>query len=1365
MKTLAKGAVMGFLLWGAAVMPADAAIERTFGSGSLIIPMDGNAYQPSTDGGVYEAYGFIYKLLDRKQTDASGKVVKDALGNPIPDPIPVYWVIDDLKTVIDGVDLTISHNTTDPVAKEYRVSGEIAIPVVGANPAVGKQVKYIGGPFVIDSNYAAAAQTIWKNGFQDVNLHVAKVPFTGKVQREMFGTPPKIALMNDDESRTGNATKIMGAYLQIAGIVNPPTDINGRACDGTPVSGEGCLYDVLTPYEVGGIKNLAGTALGGKSLLFDYSKCPPPFTGCKPTANYRVLWVPHWVGYSDQRKQGEYASFNPLVGTMSSLLPDVDDTVMAVRDFIDIGNSLFAECAGIETFEWSKYGRFISKFDIGHNGGTNRAANIYYNQNALGQPYVQIGAFDFEPQGGHLHNWRPFQTGDRTVAAGPLAMAFSPAPANPKATYLQANTGYDGDVTVFTYDDAGVPAGTTPPPALHAYQGGDAAKRQWHYYVGGHMDGDITNGYVVYLGGHSYVQCGATPVITTGKPDHEMTLTFDSDMTVKPLDLKFEFKVGASTGTLAISSIQASNITTRSTTDGDLEVKLDGASYSADGKTISGIHVINHKVTAQLEITGLTATTNGAGLPRLTDVFDVTENVNVERTPGNTYATDATVPPTKARLRAFQLDKGSATDSTTPGYISGCAAAGSSGAGIRYVLNTVFQLDGVTDREFVRSAPVVFKEFLYQGSFEYPNFDGHFRKFQVDADLGGGKKGLQRVDTFGGNDALSPGDAAPALTKATSYLDNNSNKKIDTGELSGRHIYTCAAAGLESGTVLTSANCGMTEFKFENAVSVQSRMGTGTLAKTQEVISRRYGTRYDTNKEAWEKKENVLGGIEHSTAAVIGPSKLTNETRPLMAYFGALDGMLHAVKAGKKTAAELPEAVDAGTELWSYIPSSQLPRLQYFRDPNTISSYPAVDASVAFAEIEDPIGYGTYKTVLLVTMGVGGNSIAALNVTDPTVTPPTLLWERSGVEDDAVTPKAVSMGNGSKVAIGRVTNTSGVREYRAFVTTALKDKKACQDTNGVPLGDGSLCGGIQIYTFDLLTGEQRWRFERVYRSGVNDVPGSLALVDVDQNGDEDYVVAGDMEGNLWLLPTAPDYDRNGSEDVIIRADSTLTDATSTTSSNVIADISPLYAPSRDEAPCTTYPNVPDPCYASGHDQPIGISPTVVVKDGRVYLAWGTGGSQWASASDYYSVYVLEITGLDTYNLVDGSGALRDATLAYEFTLEQGEKTFGAVTFSQGSLYFGTAFGSVEGLNLKDDIASNNTGNIRGISLTDKASNWKYTAGGKFRGSVYVARGHVYGTTLDGKVVDIGDPSYTEPSALRWFKVRSWREIFNLGSNQ
>jgi len=1319
------------------ISPVFAAVDRTFGSGSLIIPMDGSVYQPSGDGGIYESYGFIYKLLSRKSIDGI-----------TPDPIPVYWIIDDQKTSITADDLLISHTVTNPVAKEHKAGGEITIA------GVGTSIGYSGGPFVIDVSYAPIAKALWADGFQDVNLHVSKVPFTASVQREMFGVPPKLALMNDNEARTGNATKILESYLKIAGIVNPVADVNGNPCDGTPVSGDGCIYDVLTPLEVAGIKTLTGLSLNGKSMLFDYT-CP----GCstKPKSNYSVLWVPHWVGYEDYLSTlGSYVSFNPAVGAMPSSEKDVHDVVMAIRDFVDSGNSLFAECASIETFEWSKYGHFLTKYDIGHDGGTNDPLFTYYNKDALDQPFVQVGSFTFEPQGGHLHNWRPFQSGDITTLGGPVPMAFNPSVSNPKMTYNQTNTGYDGTVTVFTYDDPSVPSGTIPAPDVHDYKDLDSAKQQWHYYVGGNMDGDPTNGYVVYLGGHSYVQCAKAGGGTTGSPDHETRLTFNQDMNGETnLDMNFEFKVGGTNYNLTVNDISAANITTKSTTYFDLKLDLSSAAFSPDGKQISGIHLVNLNASNTLDVKKLTASWDKSGA-KLEDIFDITENTNVEDKPGNDYPSGK-----KAKLKAFKIDSGATGDTSgSGGYLSGCSPKGTSGAGIRYVLNTIFRLDAVKDREFVRSSPIVFNDFLYQGSFDYPSFSGHFRKFQVNADLGVDQKGLKLNNSFG-----SGGDAAPLLTTETAYFDINGNKLVDANELTGRDIFASTETGFESGVVLKSNNM-IKEFKFENADLFKSRMSVFSpldLSETQGVISRRYGMMYDLDLLAWVKKENVFGGIEHSSPIIIGPSILSNITRPIMAYVGGLDGMIHAIKAGVKKAAsgsDPGEISGAGEVLWSFIPSNQLPRLQFFRDPNAISTFPAVDASLAFSEVPDPNIPDKYLTVLLATMGVGGNGILALDVTNPTSTTPAkpkLLWERSGVN---TATGAIIMGNGSKVAIGKVKNRSGQVEYRAYVTTALKqEKKSCQNASGIPLNDGSLCGGIQVFTFDLLSGDQKWRFERVYTSSLNNIPGSLSLVDVDQNGFEDYVAIGDMEGNLWILPTIPDYDNDGAEDIVIMADSTFDDNISG-SGNIITDINPLYAPSRDESPCLTYPSAPTSCYGVGHDNPITASPTVITQGGRTTLVWGTGGADWASDTDFYSVYILDITSVNVYHLPTEGGILKSKLL-----LDQGEKIFGAITSSEGSLFFGTAFGQVEGINPKDDVALINKGNIRGIQLSDPNVNWKYTANGKFRGSVFISKGQLYATTLDGKIIDIGDGTFGEPSALNWYNVKTWREIFDLNTNQ
>ena len=1352
MKKLISHGLWALVICGLCSDPAFAGTDKTFGTGSLIIPMDGSTYQPETDGGLYVAYGLIFKLLDHRAADGVTA-----------DPIPVYWIINDTKTSITAADLTISA-AVNPVAKEYKASGEIAIA------GVTTSIAYSGGPFVIDSANAAVAKVIWSGGYQNVNIHVAKAPFTGEVQRELYGKPPKLGLMNDAESRTGNATKILDNYLLAAGIVNDPTNCNPL---NAPTSGPDCIYDVLTPNEVGGINTLAdrgGAALNGQSLLFDYT-C----AGCAttPLPRYNLLWVPHWEYTKNTATLGQYKSFNPLVGTMPATKKDGDDTIMAIRDFVGTGNGLFVECAGIESMEASPYGRFLSKFDIGKNGGSDNPLYVYYNKNELGTPYTQIGSLGFTPLGGHIHNWRPFQTGDLSLVT-PVPMAFNPSPTNLKSTFTQAKTGYEATVKVFTYDDPPPTpaAGTSPAPDIHNYVNGEQALDQWHYYVAGNMDGNPDNGTVVYLGGHSYVQCAATPSVAG--PSRPINFGFKSNNANSHGDITMTFKFTDGTGspltvyTLSVSGVDSANpASTPPVTSGDLTVDFSSAAVGTGtaSKNLTGIQLTNSHATKDLTITSVTLDWTANQSDKVI-LITMDTNTNIEASNVD-------------HARAVAIALSEATLVTPATFTSGCGPAnGGTGAGIRYVLNTLFQLNVVAQVQYVRSAPVVFKDFLYQGSFDYPAYSGHFRKFQVNADLGAGKKGLKLVSDFG-----TAGDTAPLLTTDTIFSDGNSNKGVDTGELSGRNIYGSTQTGLETGVTLTD-NTKLKLFTFENADLFKPRMSVLaalTTSQTQEVVSKRYGMKYSATL-GWLKQPNVMGGVEHSAPAIIGPSTLTSTTRPTVAYVGALDGMIHAVNAGVNTAASASdpgEMLGAGTELWSFIPSSQLPKLQYFRDPNTLSNYPSVDASLTYSEVPDPNTAGAYLTVILATMGVGGNSLVALDVTDPTATTPAkpkLLWERSGVDVASCAnvglgtpPCTVTMGSGSKVAIGQVTNLAGQTEYRAYVTTALKDKVPCQDQQGVPLGNGSLCGGIQIYSFDLYSGTQKWRFQRVYTSGVNDVPGSLSLADVDQNGAMDYVVLGDMEGNLWLLPTVPDYDKNGLEDKLIKGNSNFTDSTTSSGSpDVIPDIVPLYAPIRDEAACPvgqTPLSSPTPCYQAGQDQPIGISATVVTRGSRTSIAWATGGAQWAGDSFYYATYVLDITTVNVYQVLDTFGKLKGASLTYKFVLDKGEKAFGALTYSEGFFYFATAFGQIEGLNPSDNVALNDKGNIRGISATDKTSNWKSAVDGKFRGSVFVSKGEIYATTLDGKLIDIGTGTFAEPSALSWFKLKSWREIFDLGTNK
>jgi len=166
------------------------------------------------------------------------------------------------------------------------------------------------------------------------------------------------------------------------------------------------------------------------------------------------------------------------------------------------------------------------------------------------------------------------------------------------------------------------------------------------------------------------------------------------------------------------------------------------------------------------------------------------------------------------------------------------------------------------------------------------------------------------------------------------------------------------------------------------------------------------------------KQKNLakLGGIDHGSPAIVGPSRYVTDAawvgRPVVAYVGARDGMLHAfyVSGGASwkdpTGMGLPGGVKAGQELWAFLPPGQL--------CNLATNNAMVDASVNVIDVfgdfpvdknndgvidwtdpaELPTHVRTWRTVLLAAAGLGGPELFALDVTNPLR--PVLLWHLDG---------------------------------------------------------------------------------------------------------------------------------------------------------------------------------------------------------------------------------------------------------------------------------------------------------------------------------------------------------------------------------
>ncbi len=294
--------IVGTLALGITTLASTAGAD-TFAAGSLIIPMD-TVYQ---DFGMLRAYGLVYELLRND--------------------VPVAWIIRDGK----------AHLGVDFVASATDVQSNATIVNHG----------YRGGPWVIDSLYAAQAMPIiaaWQANNPNVKVHRASAAFSGDVSRRLV-IAPTIGMHAD-----GNE-KIARKYVQAAGI--PDSTLSTAWAATSP--------DMLTPAEVAG----PTTTNHSDGKLFDEDGHPV----------YCQFMNMHW-GVNDARNSPE--------------------TVAEVRRFLNFETHFFAECQAVSAFENDlTNGLFVTT--KGFTFGNKPAQNVdFFNPSS---PFAQLDGV-FESEGG-----------------------------------------------------------------------------------------------------------------------------------------------------------------------------------------------------------------------------------------------------------------------------------------------------------------------------------------------------------------------------------------------------------------------------------------------------------------------------------------------------------------------------------------------------------------------------------------------------------------------------------------------------------------------------------------------------------------------------------------------------------------------------------------------------------------------------------------------------------------------------------------------------------------------------------------------------------------------------------------------------
>lgn len=248
-------------------------------------------------------------------------------------------------------------------------------------------------------------------------------------------------------------------------------------------------------------------------------------------------------------------------------------------------------------------------------------------------------------------------------------------------------------------------------------------------------------------------------------------------------------------------------------------------------------------------------------------------------------------------------------------------------------------------------------------------------------------------------------------------------------------------------------------------------------------------------------RDYVLGDIVSSEPIYVGPPpygypidleaanyntfSAANASRTHMLYVGANDGMLHGFKA------------NTGDELIAYVPRGVFGNLAALTSLSYQNSHKFfVNGSPTAGDVYISAD-GSWRTVLVGSLGAGGMGMFALDITDPTDFNETnanslVLWDVT----------AADTGYGdlgytfSTPAIVRLPDNAGGKWAAVFGN-----------------GYGSANGKAVLYIVDIRTGTPLYTVEA--DAGPDNGLSSVAPVDLNGDYKIDYIYAGDLKGNLW----------------------------------------------------------------------------------------------------------------------------------------------------------------------------------------------------------------------------------------------------------
>lgn len=390
------------------------------------------------------------------------------------------------------------------------------------------------------------------------------------------------------------------------------------------------------------------------------------------------------------------------------------------------------------------------------------------------------------------------------------------------------------------------------------------------------------------------------------------------------------------------------------------------------------------------------------------------------------------------------------------------------------------------------------------------------------------------ISLWGSIDDATPKGFGDQLELAVAGNNNRTSIDDSNWQSNGRYIFTAYDSNNDNAINCTTTPADCIAFGTSNASTLKNSLGSVYSAEAspytmttnlikyvrgQYVSSfSRSSIRNMCTSGTADTCQWKLGDITHSNPLVIGvPNMLyagaaynsfqrTNSSRDMVAYFTSNEGMLHAVRmATFNTSTKKYQTDSTATELWSFIPNANLPSLS-----KTTDAYHEYTADGLLRAIDIKSGVA-YKTVLIGGLRGGGQSLFALDVTNPRA--PSLMWEINPGLSTTLSNAFVKIGKTwSAPALGRLCQntpcdeTSTNNPWVAIIGSGL-------DPNDI----NNLSKTAQLSIINLETGAVIKQI--TVSSKYGNITTNLGVLR-DKNGYLQKIVFGDYYGAIWRVNLA-----------------------------------------------------------------------------------------------------------------------------------------------------------------------------------------------------------------------------------------------------